>query len=203
MTPRFRLILGAALGLLILGGAATTSLLVAYRSGDAIVATSALGGPFALTTADGSVVTDRSYPGKWLLVYFGYTFCPDACPTALSNIAGALAKLGSAADKLQVLFITVDPRRDTPKVMGDYVRVFDPRIVGLSGSAEQIAAVVKEYKVYVSAHSGEGSGYLVDHSSFLYVMNPQGKFARLLSSETPADGIAAELRPLLEAKDRS
>jgi len=202
MTPRLRLFLGAGLGLLILGAAATTGLLVAYRSSEPILAAPAIGGPFALTAADGSVVTDRSYPGKWLLVYFGYTYCPDACPTVLSNIAGALAKLGPAADRLQVLFITVDPRRDTPKVMGDYVKAFDPRIVGLSGSPEQITAAAKAYKVYVSPHTGEGSDYLVDHSSFLYVMNPQGKFARLLSSDTPADGLAAQLRPLLDG-DRS
>ena len=126
MTPPLRRFLGAGLGLLIVAAAATTSLLVAYRSSEPILATPALGGCFALTAADGSVVTDRSYPGKWLLVYFGYTYCPDACPTALSNIAGALAKLGPTADKLQVLFITVDPGRDTPKVMGDYVRNFDP-----------------------------------------------------------------------------
>jgi protein SCO1 len=198
MTPRFRLFLGTALGLLFLGGIATASLLVAYRSGEPMIATTPLGGPFALTAADGSVVTDRSYPGKWLAVYFGYTYCPDACPTALSNLAGALARLGPAAEKLQVLFITVDPRRDTPKVMGDYVKVFDPRIVGLSGSPEQIAAVAREYKVYVSPHTGEGTDYLVDHSSYIYVMSPQGKFVRLLSSDMTADGLAGQLRPLLD-----
>jgi protein SCO1/2 len=202
MTPRLRNILGAGLGLLILGGAATTSLLVAYRSSDGPLAAAALGGPFALTAADGSVVTERSYPGKWLLVYFGYTYCPDACPTALSNIAGALAELGPAAEKLQVLFVTVDPRRDTPKVMGDYVRAFDPRIVGLSGSADQITAMVKAYKVYVAPQTDEGSDYLVDHSSFIYLMDPRGKFARLLTSDTPADGLAAQLRPVLD-RDRS
>jgi protein SCO1 len=147
-------------------------------------------------------VTDATFHGKWLLVYFGYTYCPDACPTALSNIAGALAKLGPAADKLQVLFITVDPGRDTPKVMGDYVKNFDPRIVGLSGSAQQITAAAKAYKVYVSPHTSDGEGYLVDHSSFVYLMDPNGKLARLLASDTPADGLAAQLRPLLD-QDRS
>lgn len=202
MTPPLRRFLGVGLGLLIVAAAATTSLLVAYRSSEPILATPALGGRFALTAADGSVVTDRSYPGKWLLVYFGYTYCPDACPTALSNIAGALAKLGPTADKLQVLFITVDPGRDTPKVMGDYVKNFDPRIVGLSGSAQQITAAAKAYKVYVSPHTGDGEGYLVDHSSFVYLMDPNGKLARLLASDTPADGLAAQLRPLLD-RDRS
>jgi protein SCO1 len=198
MTPRFRLYLGIALGVLILGGAAATTLLVAYRdSGSILSPVASLGGPFTLTEADGATVTDRSFPGKFLLVYFGYTYCPDACPTALSNIAGALAKLGATADKVQVLFITVDPRRDTPKVMGDYVKAFDPRIVGLTGSPDQINAVAKEYKVYVAAHTEDGNDYLVDHSSFIYLMNPEGKFERLLASATPAAGLAEQLRPLL------
>ncbi len=198
MTPRLRLYLGIALGVLILGGAATTTLLVAYRDSGSILSPAAsLGGPFTLTGGDGAAVTDRSFPGKFLLVYFGYTYCPDACPTALSNIAGALAKLGPAANKLQVLFITVDPRRDTPKVMGNYVKAFDPRIIGLTGSPEQISAVAKEYKVYYAAHTEEGSDYLVDHSSFLYLMNPQGRFERLLASDTPGPALAEQLRPLL------
>ncbi len=197
MTPRLRLLLGIGLGALILGGAATTTLLVAERDSGSILATASLGGAFTLIGGDGKAVTDRSYPGKFLLVYFGYTFCPDACPTALGNIAGALAKLGPAADRLQVLFITVDPRRDTPKVMGEYVKAFDPRIVGLSGSPEQISAVAKEYKVYVAPHTEDGKDYLVDHSSFIYVMNPEGKFVRLLAGDTPAAGLAEQLRPLL------
>jgi protein SCO1 len=198
MTPRLRLVLGIVLGVLILGGAATTSLLVAWRDGGSVLAPAAsLGGPFTLTGADGAAVTDRSFPGKFLLIYFGYTYCPDACPTALSNVAGALAKLGPAADRLQVLFITVDPRRDTPQVMGDYVKAFDPRIVGLTGTPEQISAVAREYKVYVSPHAEEGKDYLVDHSSFLYLMNPQGRFERIFASDTPAAGLAEQLRPLL------
>jgi protein SCO1 len=199
MTPRLRLFLGIALGVLILAGAATTTLLVASRDSSSILNPAAsLGGPFTLTAGNGAEVTERSFPGKYLLVYFGYTYCPDACPTALSNIAGALAKLGPLSDKLQVLFITVDPRRDTPKVMGDYVKAFDPRIVGLTGSPEQIGAVAKEYKVYYAAHKDEGNDYLVDHSSFLYLMNPQGSFQKLLASDTPAAALAEQLRSVLD-----
>jgi len=198
MSPRARFLLGLGLGVLILAGAAGTTLFVGWRDSGGVIANTSLGGPFTLTAGDGASVTEHSFPGKYLLIYFGYTFCPDACPTTLGNVAGALAKLGPDAAKLQPLFITVDPKRDTAKVMGDYVKAFDPRIVGLTGSPEQITAVARAFKVYVSPHTGEGASYLVDHSSFLYLMNPDGKFVRLLAGDTPADGLAKELKPILE-----
>src|SRR5262245_13929794 len=95
-----------------------------------------VGGPFTLIAADGTTVTDRTYRGKWLLVYFGFTSCPNTCPMALFEIAGALARLGHDADDLQPLFITVDPRRDTPAVLRDYTESFDPRIIGLTGTPQ-------------------------------------------------------------------
>ncbi len=158
-----------------------------------------IGGPFTLTTAGGATVTDRTYRGKWLLVYFGYTFCPDTCPTTLGEIARALAKLGPEAAKLQVLFITVDPQRDTPKVMASYVRAFDPRIVGLIGAPQQLAAVAKEYGVYyVRRRTGAGADdYLMDHSAYIYVMDPQGAFAAGFDAGTPGERIAGKLRALM------
>src|SRR6266542_5971239 len=111
-----------------------------------------IGGPFTLTSPDGATVTEQTYRGKWLLVYFGFTSCPDSCPTALLEIAAALEKLGPGADRLQPLFITVDPLRDTPAVMGNYTQSFDPRIVGLTGTPQQIAAVAQEYGVYYAPH---------------------------------------------------
>ncbi len=159
----------------------------------------AIGGPFTLVAADGQTVTDKTYRGKWLLVYFGYTFCPDVCPTTLGNIAQALAKLGPEAEKISPLFITVDPKRDTPKVMGNYVKSFDPRIIGLSGSADEIAAVTKEYHVYAAPQPGEGGNYLVDHSSFIYLMTPQGAFAKVMPGNTMGAALADQIGQLVSS----
>jgi protein SCO1/2 len=155
-----------------------------------------IGGPFTLTSPDGTTVTDQTYRGKWLLVYFGYTSCPDTCPTALLEIAAALAKLGLDADKLQPLFITVDPLRDTPAVMGNYTQSFDPRIVGLTGTPQQIAAVAQEYGVYYTAHKSgpDAENDIIDHSTYLYLMDPEREFVRGLDADTPGDLIAEAMR---------
>ena len=107
-----------------------------------------IGGSFTLRTPDGVTVTEQTYRGKWLLVYFGYTFCPNTCPTALMDISSVLARLGGEADVIQPLFITVDPQRDTPDVLQEYTRSFDPRIIGLSGDEQQIAAAAQAYGAY-------------------------------------------------------
>jgi protein SCO1/2 len=155
-----------------------------------------IGGPFTLTSPDGTTVTDQTYRGKWLLVYFGFTSCPDSCPTALLEIAAALEELGPDADKLQPLFITVDPQRDSSAVMGNYTRSFDPRIVGLTGTPQQIAAVAQEYGVYYAPHKSgpDAKNDLIDHSTYLYLMDPEGKFARGFDANTPGDRIAEAVR---------
>ena len=153
-------------------------------------ATVTVGGPFTLTAPDGSTVTDETYRGKWLLVFFGYTFCPDICPTTLSRIAIALERLGPEAARVQPIFITVDPERDTPAVMGPYTEAFDARIVGLTGSPEQIAAVSREYGAYSDRHDTGDDHYLVDHSTYIYVMDPGGEFVIGLDWDTPGDEIA-------------
>jgi protein SCO1 len=158
-----------------------------------------IGGPFTLSTPDGAMVTDRTYRGKWLLVYFGYTSCPDSCPTMLLDIATALKELGPDSAKVQPLFITVDPQRDTPQVMQQYTQSFDPQILGLVGTPEQIAAAAQEYGVYYVRH-GTGSGvndYVMDHSTYLYVMDPEGKFVRAFHGDTSGERIADVLRGLL------
>jgi len=163
-----------------------------------------VGGPFVLTAADGTTVTDETYRGKWLLLFFGYTFCPDVCPTTLNEIALALEALGPGAARLQPIFITVDPARDTPEVMGKYTAAFDSRIVGLTGSPQQIAAVAQEYGAY-SAPRKTGAGaddYVVDHSTYIYIMDPKGKFVRGLDFDTPSDRIAATLRQLMAPSDK-
>src|SRR5207249_6700387 len=154
-----------------------------------------IGGLFTLTSPDGTTVTDQTYRGKWLLVYFGFTSCPDSCPTALLEISAALEKLGPDAD-IQPLFITVDPRRDTPAVMGNYTQSFDPRIVGLTGTPQQIAAVALEYGVYYEPRqSGPGAeDYVMDHGTYLYLMDPEGKFVRGLDADTPGERIAEAVR---------
>ena len=156
-----------------------------------------LGGPFTLVAADGRTVTDQSYRGKWLLVYFGYTYCPDVCPTTLNNIAQALVRLGADTRAVTPIFITVDPQRDTRQVIGQYVKAFDPRIVGLTGSQAQIAAVAKEYRVYYEPQPAQNGGYLVDHSSFIYVIDPHGKFVKILPGSTSGAEIAAAIRPFI------
>jgi protein SCO1 len=158
-----------------------------------------IGGPFTLSTSNGITVTERTYRGKWLLVYFGYTFCPSSCPTTLLEVAAALNKLGADASEVQPLFITIDPQRDTPKVMQQYTQSFDPRIVGLTGSAEQIAAAAHEYGAYYVRHAtGPGANdYVMDHSTYLYVMDPRGSFVRAFEVDTSADRIAEALRALI------
>jgi protein SCO1/2 len=158
-----------------------------------------IGGPFTLSTPDGTTVTDQTYRGKWLLVYFGYTFCPNSCPTTLLEVATALKRLGPDAANVQPLFITVDPQRDTPKVMQQYTRSFDPRIVGLTGTPQQIAAAAQEYGAYYVRHrTGPGADeYVMDHSTYLYVMDPRGKFIRAFDTDMSGDGIADALRELM------
>jgi protein SCO1 len=158
-----------------------------------------VGGPFTLTAPDGTTVTDETYRGKWLLVFFGYTFCPDICPTTLFEIAAALEELGPDAANLQPIFITVDPERDTPEVMGKYTGAIDPRIVGLTGSPQQIAAVAREYGAYSARHKtgADADDYVVDHSTYVYIMDPEGKFVRGLEFDTPADRIADTIREMM------
>jgi protein SCO1/2 len=157
-----------------------------------------IGGPFSLVDGNGQTVTERSYAGKWLLVFFGYTHCPDVCPTTLSDLAQALDQLGPQADRLQPLFITVDPERDTPQVMHDYVASFGNRIVGLTGSAAQIAAAAKAYRVYYAKHP-EGSDYSMDHSAILYLMRPDGSLAGFMTPDIGTPAMAQKLKDLLAA----
>ncbi len=188
---RARLLPVAALLLVLLVGAGGWLLL----SHDAVRQIGGIGGPFKLTDGAGHEVSDRDFRGHFLLVYFGYTFCPDVCPTTLTAMAGALEKLGKRADRLQPLFITVDPGRDTPKVVGAYTAAFSPRILGLTGTPQQIAAVAHEYRVYYAKRSaGDGSGdYTMDHSSIIYLMAPDGRFVAPIAANDTAQQMAADI----------
>lgn len=156
-----------------------------------------IGGPFSLTDQTGAPVTDRTYDGSYRLIYFGYTFCPDACPTELQVMAQAIDAMGPNGAKVQPIFITVDPERDTAKQLAAYVPLFDKRLVGLTGSPEQIAAVAKAYKVYYAKADQPGvdaKSYGMNHSSFVYLMDPKGKFLTVFSSDTDSEKMAAEMR---------
>jgi len=156
-----------------------------------------IGGHFALSTPDGRRVTDTTFRGKWLLVYFGYTSCPDVCPTTLSAMALALDKLGPLADKVQPVFITVDPERDTAKIVGEYVKDFDPRFVGLVGSPQEIGTAAEQFHVYYRVRQLGNNEYVVDHSSFIYLIDPNGAFVRLLTGDLPGHQLADALRKLM------
>src|SRR4051794_34213959 len=159
-----------------------------------------VGGPFSLVDGDQRPVTDQTWRGKYMLVYFGYTFCPDVCPTTLSNVADALDKLGGKADRVQPLFITVDPKRDIPAVVKQYAAAFGPRFIGLTGSPEQIAAAAKAYRVYYAEHrTGTGTeDYSMDHSSVLYLMGPDGRFIQPVRADQTGPEIAAVLTKLIQ-----
>lgn len=163
-------------------------------------ATVQIGGPFTLLDSNGQSVTDRTFRGKWMLVYFGYTYCPDTCPTTLNEMAEALDKLGPDAAKIAPLFITVDPKRDTAAVLRDYVKAFDTRIHGLTGSPQQIATVAREYRVFYQRSDAEKDPkeYLIDHSSLIYVMNPAGQFTAYFSHDATPDNIATGLRKFMD-----
>jgi protein SCO1/2 len=160
----------------------------------------AIGGPFALQDSAGKPVTDASFRGRWMLLYFGYTFCPDVCPTELQSIANAMDLLGPAAAKVAPVFITVDPARDTPGVVGEYVKLFHPDLVGLTGTQAQIDAVTRAYRVYAQkAESKATTDYLMNHSSFIYLIGPDGRFVTLFRQGTSpkdlADAILARVAP--------
>ncbi len=154
-----------------------------------------IGGPFQLVASDGRVVTDQDFRGKYLLVYFGYTVCPDVCPTTLQSVTDALDRLGPKVDRLQPVLITVDPARDTPPVLAKYTAAFSSRLLGLSGSPAAIAAVEREYRVYAAIHrTGTGpDDYSVDHSSVLFLMGPDGQFIARLRADASGPELAAAL----------
>lgn len=158
-----------------------------------------VGGPFTLVSDTGRTVTDRDFRGKYMLVYFGYTYCPDVCPTTLNSVAQAMDKLGAKAKDVQPIFITVDPERDKPAVVKQYVSAFSPSLIGLTGSPEQIAAVAKEYRVYYAKHvTGPGpNDYSMDHSSIIYLMGPDGKFIAPIVADQSGATMAKEIAKLV------
>jgi protein SCO1/2 len=196
-----RFILAAAMlgGLVILGAGVLLALAQrdTPRGAAGTLLASAIGGSFRLVDQNGNTVTDADLKGKWSLVYFGYTHCPDACPTALNDIAIALDQLGPKREAVRAVFITVDPERDTPEVLKEYVTSFDAPILALSGSPEEIARAAKAYRVYYAKHPEPGGDYSMDHSSVIYVMDPEGRFTASFTHQSTPEEIAERLKKLL------
>jgi len=157
----------------------------------------AIGGPFVLTDQDSKTRSDGDFRGQWVLLYFGYSFCPDVCPTTLARMADVLDKLGIRAKRVTPVFVTVDPERDTPKVLKAYLESFGPRFVGLTGALPAITKTAHEYRVYFAKHPMEGGGYAVDHSSTIYLLGPHGEFVTYYNEDAQPDAIAADLRQRL------
>lgn len=196
MTTVLRTVRWLALGAIVgLGAAWAMKIWVGDHAAPQAIATAAIGGPFELVDQDGKTWTEKSLLGKYAIVYFGYTYCPDACPTALIAISQALDELGPKAAKFLPVFVTIDPERDTVKQIGAYVRTVDDRLVGLTGSAEQVARAAKAYRVFYRKVTPEGSAeYLMDHTSLIYLMGPDGKYVAHFSHEMPVEKIVETLR---------
>jgi cytochrome oxidase Cu insertion factor (SCO1/SenC/PrrC family) len=194
MPSRRKLILAFAL-LLIAGMLGATALLLVREGPE--MGTALVGGPFTLTDQNGKRVSDTDFAGKYRLMFFGYTFCPDVCPTELQVMTAALQSMGPKAEAIQPIFITIDPARDTPEVLKSYLSNFDPRFVGLTGTEAEIAAVTKAYRFYSAKVAGKGEDYLFDHSGFIYLMGPDGRFLKHFAYSTDAVRLATDLQSLI------
>jgi protein SCO1/2 len=159
-----------------------------------------IGGPFALVDQNSARRTDVDFRGKLMLVYFGFTYCPDVCPTDLLQMALAVDQLGQAGEMVQPIFITVDPERDTPEHLKEYVSLFHPRFVGLSGDVHAIGGAARAYRVYhKKVESDERPDYTVDHSAFIYLMGRDGEYLGFFPPGTSAKQLADDIRPRLAA----
>ena len=162
-----------------------------------------IGGDFTLLNENGETITQAAYDGQYKLIYFGFTFCPAICPTELQKITSALKKMEDShpelAAKIQPLFISIDPERDTPDVMREYVSLFHPRLDGLTGSSEQIAQVKKDYRIYAQKVQDENmSDYTMDHSSFIYLMAPDNRLINIYKIEDSAEYIHQDILKYVE-----
>ncbi len=198
-TSRFLLLAATLAGCLVL--ATALLLYIGYRDDPKGIAgtvlSSAIGGPIDLVDQNGRRFTEADLKGKWHLVFFGYTHCPDVCPTTLNELALALDRLGAERDKVGIVFITVDPERDTPAALQSYVASFDAPVVALTGTQEQVAAAEKAYRVYSAKRPTGNGNYDMDHSAVIYVMDPEGRFTATFTPTTGADAVAERLRKLL------
>jgi len=171
----------------------TAAAFVMLRPEVTSVGTAAVGGPFTLVDQDGRTVTEKDFGGATHLVFFGFTHCPDVCPTTLQQISDVLAALGPKAKAMKVAFVTVDPERDDPASLKTYLSSFDPRITGLTGTPEQITAVEKAYRAYARKVPDQKGDYVMEHTAIVYVMDAQNRFLGALDISRPPEQTAAEL----------
>lgn len=168
-----------------------------YRGGagaPASVGQALIGGPFTLTDQNGKRVSEKDFLGKYMLVFFGYTYCPDVCPTELQVMTEALSQMGVKGGDIQPVFVSIDPERDTPEMVKAYVENFSPRLVGLTGSADDVAGAAKAFRVYYKkVEKGAADAYLMDHSSIIYLMDRDGRFAKHFTYTTDAKALAEAL----------
>jgi cytochrome oxidase Cu insertion factor (SCO1/SenC/PrrC family) len=188
LVPYALMIAAIVAGLLWHAGDQTGRLGASVSSGRAEI-----GGTFALTDQDGKTRTDADFRGRFMLVYFGYSYCPDVCPTTLAMMSAALTKLGSRADRIVPVFVTIDPARDRPSVLKTYLASFGPDFVGLTGTDKQIESVAHAYHVYFAKHPLAGGNYAMDHSGVIYLMGPDGRFVTYYEDEIGPDKLAADL----------
>jgi protein SCO1/2 len=199
--PRRAILFFAAAVLLFAAGLAGYALMNRQIAGPGGSGTALVGGPFSMTNQDGRKVSEKDFLGKHMLMFFGYTYCPDICPTELQVMMAALDSMGADAEKIQPVFVSVDPERDTPEVLKSYVENFGPRLVGLTGTPEEVAAIAKAYRVYYAKadNKAEPDSYLMDHSSIIYLMGPDGGFVKHFTYTTDAAKLAVELKETLAA----
>jgi protein SCO1 len=190
-SSRFALVLSAfLLGLVVFLGA--IFLITGREHGTPT--SSAIGGPFSLTDQNGKTITDAELKGRPFLVFFGYTHCPDVCPTTLFEVSEVMHTLGKDADKTEALFISIDPERDTPTVLKDYLSSFDPHLRGVTGDVAQIAAVEKTYRVYAKKVPTTNGEYSMDHTALVYLMDKQGRFVAPFNLRRSPEEAAKDLR---------
>lgn len=194
-TTRLLLILAAFLAGLVL--CFSVVLLMSDRGGVPLVAPSTVGGPFRLTDQNGKVITEQDLKGRPFLVFFGFTHCPEICPTALADISQIMDKLGPDAVKMNALFVTVDPERDTPAVLKDYLSSFNPRLIGVGGDTQALADVAKAYRVYYKKIPTKDGDYTMDHTAIVYLMDKNGQFVAPFSLKRRPEDAAADLRRYL------
>jgi protein SCO1 len=169
-----------------------------WQKGASPIAAIAIGGPFELTDQHGAKVTEASLKGHPSAMFFGYTFCPDVCPTTLSDLSLLLQKLGPDGDRLKAYFVTVDPERDTREHMADYLQAFDPRLIGLTGSRDEIDRMLKAYRVYSKKIPGDGGDYTMDHTAAVYLLDSDGRLTGTLDYQEPEAAALAKLKRLVE-----
>jgi protein SCO1/2 len=195
--PKKSLVLAAcAAGALTLAAAAGLTVLAPERPKVTTSGTAAIGGPFQLTTQDGKPLSDADLKGTPFAVFFGFTHCPEVCPTTLWELSQALQKLGPDANRIKVLFVSLDPARDTPELLKSYLSSFDPHIIGLTGSEDAIAKLAKAYKVYWRKVPTDNGDYTLDHSAIVYLMDANGAFTGTIAYQEKDEAQVAKLRSL-------